>query len=130
MNTLGKAITSQFYVNPESGYQDIKAAWKEIKNPTAYEHYIYALLRGKDWRKGLTPLTNPTKIANGGLYTSVFYGFPAIYGIPQAFHAHVKVDRTVKILRELTNELDGWKLPEEAYKAETPDWIKNLVGVS
>jgi len=26
---------------------------------------IYAMLRGKDWTKGFTPVTNPNKLANG-----------------------------------------------------------------
>ena len=29
---------------------------------------LYLALLGKDWRKGFSPITNPTKLANGALY--------------------------------------------------------------
>lgn len=56
-------------------YLDFRARWSKLCSPTPYPgrpeltptHYlVYAALRGRDWRRGFTPITNPHKLANGG----------------------------------------------------------------
>lgn len=69
MNTLSKAITAQFFATPDQ-YHALRAAWAAYtKDPehteTATHHLLYLALLGKDWRKAFTPITNPTKRANG-----------------------------------------------------------------
>src|SRR5262249_44091407 len=38
------------------------------KGLTAAHHLLYAALRGKDWRRGFCPVTNPKKLANGARF--------------------------------------------------------------
>ena len=68
MNTLGKTITQSFYTT-ESGFHDIETAWKAAIatgfKPTTHDLLSYAILRGKDWTKGFSAITNSTKLANG-----------------------------------------------------------------
>jgi hypothetical protein len=68
MNTLGKTITQQFFNSPD-GYALIQEHWarqiKEGYQPTTYDLLSYAILRGKDYRKGFTPITNQVKLDNG-----------------------------------------------------------------
>ena len=64
MKTLNKNQTTQFFTRPE-GYDELINEWKTLKNPNAHCHMLYAILRGKDWRKGFTPITNTVKLTNG-----------------------------------------------------------------
>ena len=68
MNFLSKTITSRFFLN-EDGYSTLTARWAVLakaKTPmTPSEQMAYAILRGKDWRKIFTPITNTVKLANG-----------------------------------------------------------------
>jgi hypothetical protein len=68
MNTLGKTITTKFYKST-TGFQDIEKFWRaQIANgfkPTAYDMLSYATIRGKNYRKGFTPITNQVKLDNG-----------------------------------------------------------------
>jgi len=117
MNTLGTAITSQFYVNPETGYADITAAWKQAladKTPmNAGSYMLYAILRGKDWRKGISPITNHNKIANGGYYNSAMYNIGYPTRIPEYFAEHVKPE-ALAIIKQMIPSF-GLDLPSEAY---------------
>lgn len=95
MKTLGKGITKAFYNDRESGYDQIKAAWKAALDsgvPLTCEHHVmYAILRGKDYRKGLTPVTSDAshprrakgdhkgKLSNGGYFN--WGGKRAVEGI-------------------------------------------------
>ncbi|WP_309714540.1 hypothetical protein [Armatimonas sp.] len=69
MNTLGKSITERFFQEPSTGYASLQAHWSALvaaRTPlSAADHLLYQALRGKDWRKGFSPITNGTKIANG-----------------------------------------------------------------
>lgn len=80
-NTLGKEITKNFFLN-ESGYSDLKALWKvKLDNgfePNADDLAIYAMLRGRDWRKGYTPISNKNKLS------SSCGGFP-LYNLWQVY---------------------------------------------
>ena len=70
MNTLSKTITGAWFTSPD-GFNDLEGRWSQIVNSplrkqlTATDHLIYAVLRGKDWRKGLSPISD-RKFANGG----------------------------------------------------------------
>jgi hypothetical protein len=74
MNTLPRAITAQFFTDPQS-YTALRQQWSRLVNSdrkhelSATHHLIYLASCGKDWRKGFTPITNPRKLANGGYYT-------------------------------------------------------------
>ena len=71
MNTLGKKVTSTFYKDAD-GYAQLQARWSELmqdkeacKGLRTEHHLLYAILRGKDWRKGFSPDTNANLLANG-----------------------------------------------------------------
>lgn len=68
MNTLGKQTTKRFY-KTETGFEAIQQAWRQLLEtgyqPSTYDLLSYAILRGKDYRKGFTPITNEIKLANG-----------------------------------------------------------------
>ena len=71
MNTLSRAITAQFFPNPDS-YNAFRKHWSDLINSehkhelSAAHHLHYLALIGKDWRKAFTPPTNPRKLDNGG----------------------------------------------------------------
>jgi hypothetical protein len=84
VNTLGREVTRDFFKNGASGYAALERRWSGLvsdpetrRGLRAEHHLLYAILRGKDWRKGFcirTPdgawkpnLTNPVKLENGGL---------------------------------------------------------------
>lgn len=70
MNTLPRAITAQILTDPNL-YYSIRQRWSEfVRSPRKHElkaaHYLlYAALRGKDWRKGFTCVSNQRKLDNG-----------------------------------------------------------------
>jgi hypothetical protein len=71
MNTLNKTITSSFFCH-ENGYDLLISVWsKAVNDPevkktlTSSHHLAYAVLRGKDFRKAFTPITDANKLANG-----------------------------------------------------------------
>lgn len=71
MNTLGKKITSRFF-EEQDGFAKMQAAWranwqdKEFRDQLEpVHHFLYAALRGKDWRKGFEPIKNEVKLTNG-----------------------------------------------------------------
>jgi hypothetical protein len=73
MQTLNKRITATFYKDSE-GYAAMQANWsclmrnpEQRKSLTAAHHLLYLILRGKNWQKAFTPMTNAVKIRNGGL---------------------------------------------------------------
>jgi hypothetical protein len=70
-NTLSPSVTSTFFLK-EDGYTNLVAAWKAAVNdkkapfqPSSAELLAYAILRGKDWRKGFTPITRERKLSSG-----------------------------------------------------------------
>lgn len=71
MNTLNKNITENFYKDKTDGYRSVTNIWKDIVNSptrellTAEDHLLYAIVRGKDYTKGFTSVTNKNKLANG-----------------------------------------------------------------
>jgi len=73
MNTLARTITANFFDKPD-GYPDLCKRWSDLVNSEskhqlrAAHHLLYLCLRGKDWRRGFAPVTNPRKLSNGGYY--------------------------------------------------------------
>jgi hypothetical protein len=74
MKTLNKQITSAFFKEPD-GYQRLTALWSALMQDRALRkelgcahHLLYAILRGKNWQKGLTPISNVVKLTNGAAY--------------------------------------------------------------
>lgn len=66
MKTLSKQITSSFY--SLSSYEELKTDWAEhcqTSQVTTSELMLYQILRGKDWTKMFTPITNKVKLENG-----------------------------------------------------------------
>lgn len=73
MYTLNKDITRTFFQTTE-GYEALEARWSQLleqdkqlanKQLSSTHHLLYAALRGKNWHKSYTPITNAVKIANG-----------------------------------------------------------------
>lgn len=59
MQTLNKQITSEFFLDPSTGWTNLKKRWAELVNDpnfhlTSGDHLAYLILRGRDWRKGFT----------------------------------------------------------------------------
>src|SRR5579871_3775270 len=74
MQKLNKQITATFYKDAD-GYAALTAHWSCLmrdkerrKSLTAAHHLLYLILHGKNWQKAFTPVTNPVKLRNGGLY--------------------------------------------------------------
>lgn len=73
MKTLSKNITPIFFKeeNKINCYAEVKELWLELQknkgeNPLSLAHHIlYAVLRGKNWGKCFTPITNKVKLENG-----------------------------------------------------------------
>lgn len=92
MNTLGKDYTRAFFAAPNDdsddvadtsghavelehaaqGYRALEARWAVLmaqRTKLGPEHHLlYAALRGRDWRRGFTPISNARKLENGGFY--------------------------------------------------------------
>lgn len=71
MNTLSRKVTATFFTNAD-GYSALVTHWSALmqdtdarKRVTAAHHLLYQALRGKNWQKGFTDVTNPVKLANG-----------------------------------------------------------------
>jgi hypothetical protein len=70
MNTLPRAVTAQFFPDPES-YTALRRQWRLLLTAdrrhelTAAHHLLYLALLGKDRRRGFTPITNARKLENG-----------------------------------------------------------------
>jgi hypothetical protein len=74
MNTLNKNVTKEFYRNAD-GYQELERTWsamvndRELRKTLGCEHHLlYQMLRGKDWRKSITSITNKRKLENGAVW--------------------------------------------------------------
>jgi len=73
MNTLSKQITgTYFFDEDQENYNKLIKTWSDLVNDsekknllTHYEHIIYLVLRGRDWRKAIRVSTNSKRIENG-----------------------------------------------------------------
>ena len=70
MNTVSRAQRVSF----APGSDMLRARWRALlaspnrHSLTAVHHLLYQALRGRDWRRGFVPPTNPRKIANGAFF--------------------------------------------------------------
>ncbi|HLY26861.1 MAG TPA: hypothetical protein VKQ72_11010 [Aggregatilineales bacterium] len=70
MNTLPRAITAQVLTDPAT-YNNLRLHWRKLMSSPrkhdlgAAHHLLYAILLGRDWRKGFTCITNRRKLDNG-----------------------------------------------------------------
>lgn len=68
MNTLSKKVTRKFY-SSEDGFATLQAHWSAAVRSKqvlpAHLHLLYAILRGKDYRRGFGRVTNKVKLENG-----------------------------------------------------------------
>jgi len=116
MNTLGKNITPLFFKEElrSEAYEAIQRRWSEIVNSderktlTPAHHLLYAVVRGKDWRKGFTPITNKRKLDNGG---------EGEWGLYKALRRLSYSAATCSIFSEYLSD-DAWK------------WITRLVNTN
>ncbi|MEP7289334.1 MAG: hypothetical protein ABI947_26580 [Chloroflexota bacterium] len=73
MNTLPRTITAKVLVDP-TVYDNLRWHWRDLMSSTrkhelhAAHHLFYAILLGRDWRKGFTCITNCRKLDNGAFY--------------------------------------------------------------
>ena len=77
MNTLSRATTARILAEP-GRYDALRHHWRALVTSdrrhelTAAHHLLYAALRGRDWRRGFTPIRRPSKLA-GGVKPSIEY---------------------------------------------------------
>jgi hypothetical protein len=70
MNTLPRATTTHIFAEP-GRYDALRRHWHALVTShrrhelTAAHHLLYAALRGRDWRRGFTPIRRPSKLAGG-----------------------------------------------------------------
>ena len=77
MNTLPRRLTTTV-LGDATRYEALRRRWSVAVNSGAYDlhpaHYLlYLTLLGKDWRRAFTPITNTTRLENGGLYDWGFF---------------------------------------------------------
>jgi hypothetical protein len=94
VNTLNKTITARFYRDAD-GYAALTKEWTILvcsseQTLSAQDHLLYAILRGKDWRKGFVLATNPTKIANGATAGNGPAHVRAMRGVLSGYHGPLK----------------------------------------
>lgn len=124
MNTLSRAITAQLFTDTNT-YAALCAHWHALvcsdrkHELEAAHHLLYLALRGKDWRKGFTPPSNPRKLANGA-----FVGW-ALFRALRTLHSQVAEPKvlapfaglvTPQMLRQLQTHLP--LLDPAAYRPE------------
>lgn len=112
MNTLSKKITPIFFKeeNKTSCYNEVRELWLTLqKNDeiqlTLAHHILYAILRGKDWRKCFTPITNEVKLANGAApdyaFTQAFYRLNSRLDVFNDFASLIEPEQCAKLVRSL-----------------------------
>jgi hypothetical protein len=127
-NTLSKQTTIKFY-NSADGYDQITNLWKtkiaEGFQPTTYDLLSYAVLRGKDYRKGFSLITNQVKLDNGA-YPDLAYRMSSSQllnrGFPEMFDNYIS-PCALQVLQEVFPDPNismwGRKFPKDyAYNEE------------
>lgn len=121
MNTLSKKITPNFFKEEikHNCYFEVKKHWLALQNNQdchlALEHHIlYAILRGKDWRKCFTPITNEVKLINGAqtdlALGRALYRINSHYGVFDSFAQLIDRESCARLVRAV---LQGRK--DDAY---------------
>lgn len=88
MKTLNKSVTAKFFRN-ENGYEELVNLWStwvnsspKTVNLTAAKQLFYLILRGRDWRRGFTPVKSTKKLDNGAYkYYGAFWAFLSLSGL-------------------------------------------------
>jgi hypothetical protein len=125
VNTLNKTITARFYRDAD-GYNALTHEWARlVNNPeqvlSAQDHLLYAILRGRDWRKGFVLVTSPTKVAGGATSGSGPAHVRAIRSLLRGYHGPLKPFLSPGAPALLARLLPVYgyginPLPEEAYE--------------
>lgn len=91
MNTLPRAVTARIIVDADR-YMALRRHWSALMTSDARHelapahHLLYQALRGRDWRRAFTPITNPRRLANGA-----FVGWALFRALGQ-IHAEYRED--------------------------------------
>jgi hypothetical protein len=102
LTKLNSQITQQFYVSPE-GYDRLEKTWKgRIQaghQPETWELFLYAVLRGKDYRKMFSPNHRQADL-------------------PDPYYQ----------ARQKLNQLSyGLRFPSPGWTDNVPDWLTDIV---
>lgn len=130
MNTLNKNITAALLKDATS-YEILISRWSGLVNDaearkslTAADHLLYLILRGKDWRKGFSPITNAKKIA-GGQTVGFGQGFVhAVTRVRNGYKGHfadLLSDNAACLLPKLLPVVSSYgvnEIPDVAYNAQ------------
>lgn len=135
MNTLNKDTTKTFF-KTETGFTDLEKHWSFLVNSDnkhslkSAHHLLYAVLRGKDWRKGFILPTNEIKVNNGGMcckgYYSTYYTVMSKYSREDLLApfkdliSDEAIDLVIKLLpkpdlKYKSETAPTYTLPESAY---------------
>lgn len=117
MNTLNKNITSRFFAT-ESGYVELRVRWAKLmqdkearKSLQVHHHILYAVLMGRDWRKGFT---SPKHLKESSCEPlSVIRNLSIITDCTISKQKHLKYS----VLGEIINHYSGYR----AYHDKTAD---------
>jgi hypothetical protein len=128
MNTLSRAITPHFFTTPES-YKTLQAYWSSLVRSerkhalTAAHHLLYLALRGKDWRKAFTPITNLNKLNNGAFFSwGLFNALRSLhYGRQEELLAPFEGLVTPEMLQLVRN-----LVPSNAGKYRAEEFVKGV----
>jgi len=69
---------TKFILNDKQQFKQYQLAFRQLahtKQATAVDHILYNLLRGKDLKRGFTPITNETKLNNNARKEPEWYTF-------------------------------------------------------
>lgn len=131
MKTLSKEITRQFFLS-EDGFNLLEKRWKStLKSkdwePSALEIFFYQFLRGKNYYKSFTPVSNKVKIENGqDPYYSLNCCFRSLYQICRSKNLNLpaiglKIVDEVKF-KEIFMSMFEEPLETKTYSRISPDF--------
>ena len=85
MKRLNKNMTQRFITQDQ--FNELEATWKALSNLdepalTAFDHFLYLVLRGKDWTKGFIMPLNPKKVKD----TINDLHHPAVHDVLNTIH--------------------------------------------
>ena len=131
LDALTEDMTRSFFGSNE-GYVALERHWSALVNSPARkqlgpEHYLlYQALRGKDWRKGFTPITDHRKMDNGGFYDwGLYHALRRLHSewaqekLLQPFAEVVDAETLQKVRAMLPRHVNSFEVPQ-AY--EVPDY--------
>jgi hypothetical protein len=142
METLSQKETRAFFGSDE-GYTALERHWSALVNSPDRkslrpEHYLlYQALRGKDWRKGFAPLTNPCKLQNGAFYNwGLYHALRRLHSswaqekLLEPFHRVVDVETLEKVRAVLPKQLRSFEIAQAYEVTQDVSQEANQSGVS